>query len=215
MTTSEQGLQENAITIALREDIAKLQDHRKQEKTRLQKTITNLQNRHEELEGKIRSSQRGLANLHAPISYTEGSPLQAGMKGYLLFIYLCDLTNIYQATSRSQQGEQPRHHSEPRPGRLLRSRKSRRRASHNPISLTRRWIGTLWKLWLRIKPQTTSSCQLSVVTTTTPADEGEQRAMKTANERATIRDEENIPLERKDRSRSRSRHSQGFSRNTE
>lgn len=57
MTTSEQGVQENATTNALREDIAKLQDHHKEQKTRLHKTIAHLQDRHEELKGKIRSSQ--------------------------------------------------------------------------------------------------------------------------------------------------------------
>lgn len=61
----------------------------------------------------MRSSQRGSVKLHMQISYTENSPFQAGMKGFLLFIYFSGLTNV-KGPSCSQQGEQPRHHSEPR-----------------------------------------------------------------------------------------------------
>lgn len=49
MTTRQPYLQEKASTNAVREDIAKPQDHRKEEKPRSQKTITNLQDRHKEL----------------------------------------------------------------------------------------------------------------------------------------------------------------------
>lgn len=74
MTTSQPYLQEKASTKALREDIAKFQDHRKEEKTRFQNTITNLQDRHEELEGKISLVKRLSEVAHADQLYRKLAP---------------------------------------------------------------------------------------------------------------------------------------------